>query len=145
MTLDTATAPSSLVQRGRRVRLPALTLAGTAAGALVVHVIDPNQTGNYPTCPFLAATGFYCPGCGTLRCLHALTEGNLATALQRNPATVLTVVFLVPCFVVWTRRLWRGRERTWAAPAWVIWTLFWAILAYWGLRNVPGWTWLSPA
>jgi hypothetical protein len=140
----TDAAPPSLVDRERRVRLPLAVLGGTAIGALVVHTLDPNQAGNYPTCPFLAATGFYCPGCGTLRALHAITDGDLATALQRNPATVLTLAFLVPCFVVWTRRLWRGRQRTWAAPAWLIWMLFWGILAYWALRNVPGWTWLSP-
>lgn len=145
MTISTHAASPSLAERGRRVRLPAFTLVSIGVGALVLHALDPNDSGNYPTCPFLATTGFYCPGCGTLRTLHALTNGDLATAFQRNPATVLTLAFLVPCFFVWSRRRWRGLERSWAAPAWVIWLLFWAILGFWTLRNIPDWTWLSPA
>jgi hypothetical protein len=31
------------------------------------------------------------------------------------------------------------------APAWLLYALFWAVLAFWVARNVPGWTWLSPA
>lgn len=144
MALTADAAPPSLADRGRRIALPALTLAATGVAALVVHAQDPNEAGSYPTCPWLQLTGTYCPGCGTLRCLHALTNGDVATAFARNPATVLTALYLVPCFLIWTHRRWEGRPRTWAAPAWVIWTLFWAILAYWALRNVPGWTWLSP-
>ena len=43
-------------------------------------MVDPNQPGHYPTDPFLAITGLYCPGCGTLRALHALARGDLLTA-----------------------------------------------------------------
>lgn len=56
----------------------------------------------------------------------------------------MAYVVLLVALVVWTRRLWQGRERTWLAPAWVLHSIFWGLLVYWGLRNVPGWTWLSP-
>lgn len=56
----------------------------------------------------------------------------------------MAYVVLLVALVVWTRRLWQGRERTWLAPAWVLHSIFWGLLVYWALRNVPGWTWLSP-
>ncbi|MFD0477703.1 DUF2752 domain-containing protein [Nonomuraea thailandensis] len=59
-----------------------------AAGAVfaVVGVIDPNEPGHYPTCPFLWATGLYCPGCGTLRTVHALAHLDPVAALGLNPS-----------------------------------------------------------
>jgi hypothetical protein len=32
-----------------------------------------------------------------------------------------------------------------AAPAWMLYGMFWVIMAFWVARNIPGWTWLSPA
>ena len=42
--------------------------------------------GHYPTCPFLAITGWYCPGCGSLRAVHDLLHGDLAGAVRPQPA-----------------------------------------------------------
>jgi len=39
----------------------------------------------YPRCFFNAATGLYCPGCGTLRALTALGELDFRTAFLYNP------------------------------------------------------------
>ena len=66
---------------------PALALAAALAYGVVVHLHDPTQPGNYPTCPFLWLTGWACPGCGTLRASHELTEGNVVGALAYNPLT----------------------------------------------------------
>ena len=127
------------------LRAPALVAAGAVAVTTVVAVVDPNQPGHYPTCPFLAATGYYCPGCGSLRALHDLAHGDPAGALARNPFMVLAALGLLVAFVLWTRRLWRGRARSWVAPPALLYGLLTLVLAFWVLRNVPGWTWLSPA
>ena len=124
---------------------PALVAAGCAAAGGVVFAVDPEVPGHYPTCPFLALTGFSCPGCGTTRAVHALLHGDPALALQRNPLTVAALVVLAVAFALWSRRLWQGRLRSWVAPPWVLYGLLGVILAFWALRNVPGWTWLSPA
>ncbi len=131
--------------RGRRLRGPALAAAGATAFVLAVHVVDPNEPGSYPTCPWLLITGTWCPGCGALRATRALTEGDIGTALARNPVTVIAWVAMVIGFANWTFRMWTGRQKKRLAPAWVLYTLFGALLAFWVLRNVPGWTWLSPA
>jgi hypothetical protein len=146
----TAVAPqrpaAPVVARGLgALRVPGLVAAGAVAVTTLVAVVDPNQPGHYPTCPFLAATGYYCPGCGSLRALHDLAHGDVTGALSRNPLMVLAAVGLLVGFVLWTRRLWRGRSRSWVAPPVLLYGLLTLVLAFWVLRNVPGWTWLSPA
>jgi len=131
---------------GRRAALLPL---GVAAAALVsagyVAAVDPNATGHYPTCPFLALTGWYCPGCGALRAVHAMARGDLSTALDRNPFTVVAVGYLVVTWLMWFQRSARGRPLRWLAPPWVLYGALGAILIFWVLRNIPGWTLLSPA
>ncbi|MBC9224794.1 DUF2752 domain-containing protein [Aeromicrobium sp. 636] len=123
----------------------AVTLAGLAAIA-VVAARSPEESGHYPTCPFLAVTGLFCPGCGSLRALHALAHGDLATAWDRNPLAVLLLPAVLVAWAAWGLRL-LGR-RAWhpsRIPAGWIWALLVVVLTYWVARNVPGWTWLSPA
>lgn len=126
------------------LRVPGLVLAAAAAVTTLVAVVDPHEPGHYPTCPFLAVTGYYCPGCGSLRALHDLAHGDVAGALARNPLMVLAAGGLLVAFVLWARRLWRGLPRTWVAPPRLLYALLTLVLAFWVLRNVPGWTWLSP-
>lgn len=139
--------PTSVPTAPRRGALRGPALVGVAAAAVVgvIAALDPNQSGHYPTCPFLALTGYYCPGCGSLRAIHDLARGNLEGALSRNPFTVVALVGLAIGWAFWVRRLWRGQPRTWAAPPALLYGLLTLVLAFWALRNVPGWTWLSPA
>src|SRR5450631_1503000 len=145
MYVPLRSAPTALVV-GRWAVLRPL---GVAAAAMVatgyVAAVDPNAAGHYPTCPFLAITGWYCPGCGSLRAIHALAHGDLMTALARNPFAVVALGYLVLSWVLWLDRTARGRPRRWLAPPWVLYGVLAAILMFWVLRNVPGWTWLSPA
>ncbi len=142
---QTAPAPSSarraggaLVRLSRRWRAIAVAAGATAYLALV----DPNH-GGYPPCPSYLLTGLYCPGCGGLRSVHALLHGDLATSLDRNPAVLPGLVLLAVLAVLWVRR---GRPPLSVRPsaAGFRWALV-GVALYWVLRNVPGWTWLSPA
>ena len=145
LRLDPAT-PGTVPRSGALSRaLPAAVgLAGLAAGT-VLYTVDPYD-GGYPTCPMLATTGLYCPGCGSLRAAHDLLHGDLAGALARNPLAVLAVPYLVLWLVGWgLRRAGRPAPRSTTLPAWVLWTVLGLVIAYGVLRNVPGWTWLSPA
>lgn len=132
-----------VISSGRR-----RTRAGVAAGILsattYVYAVDPSRPGHYPLCPLYAATGLYCPGCGMLRATHAALHGDIATSLAFNP--LLVPVAVLAGFLL-LRRLARGRGPVWPwaltnrfagffAAAFVLFTI---------ARNVPGWTWLSPA
>ena len=138
-------APRLDQSRGRRLLVPALSVVGVAGFLTVTHVVDPTQPGNYPTCRWMLLTGTWCPGCGTLRATHALTEGQVGVAFGYNPLTVLAYVVIFVGFLGYSVRQWTGRPKRHLAPAWVLYALFWGIIAFWVLRNVPGWTWLSPA
>ena len=131
---------------GRRAVLLPLGVAAVAlVGTGFVANVDPNVAGHYPTCPFLSITGWYCPGCGALRAVHALGHGDLMTALARNPFAVVALGYVLVTWVLWLERTARGRPLRWLAPPWVLYGVLGSILAFWVLRNLPGWTWLSPA
>ncbi|MFS0884655.1 DUF2752 domain-containing protein [Aeromicrobium sp. 179-A 4D2 NHS] len=121
------------------------TTAAAVAATATVALVSPEESGHYPTCPFLALTGLYCPGCGSLRTVHALAHGDLATAWDRNPLAMVLLPVVLVAWVAWGLRL--AGVRAWhpsRVPAPWIWALLGVVLVYWVARNVPGWTWLSP-
>lgn len=77
-----------------KIRAWGLLLATVASGA-AVFVLTPGETPWLPPCPFYYLTGLYCPGCGTLRGLHALMHGSLIGAWRCNPLMVLCLPLLL--------------------------------------------------
>jgi hypothetical protein len=144
--VDATGGPATGVVRWRPAALarPVLVAGAALAGVAWVGSVDPNEPGHYPTCPFLSVTGWFCPGCGSLRALHALAHGDLRTALARNPLMVLTVPMLMAWWTAWLVREVRRRPRRWAAPAWTIWGLLVLVLAFSVARNLPGAAFLAP-
>src|SRR5580693_9291812 len=51
-------------------------LAAVAVGAVLLELFDPATSGIFPPCPFRYLTGWYCPGCGSLRAIHQLLHGT---------------------------------------------------------------------
>jgi hypothetical protein len=117
-------------------------LAGCAlvAAALMLFAFDPARSGLFPPCPFHALTGLQCPGCGTLRALHALSHGHVLSALDLNP---LAMVFLVIGLAFVLARCLHMRL---APPRFAGWIVFSVIMLYWVARNVPAYpfTLLAP-
>ncbi|MDE6389999.1 MAG: DUF2752 domain-containing protein [Duncaniella sp.] len=105
------------------------------AAAAVYYALDP-AGGMLPRCPFKAATGLDCPGCGAQRALHACLHGEFAAAYACNPllAAELPLVLLVLAAELMPRRLARLRRVTASRP--FILT-FLAILILWTIyRNL---------
>jgi len=131
-----STLPAAGTGGARALRAPLATAGAALAATTYVGLIDPNQSGHYPTCPFLFITGYYCPGCGSLRAVHALTHGDIGAAVGLN---VLTLVSIVVATVVWGRwmlRSWRGQPRTRVAPPWTIYLVLGAVVVFWIVRNL---------
>lgn len=123
---------------------PALVAAAATTGMVVLHLVDPNEPGNYPTCPVLALTGFFCPGCGSMRMLHHLGDGDLAAAAAMNPLALALLPVLVLYWAQWLRRTVTGAPRGAPMPAWVVWGFLAVSVVYAVLRNLPGLEVLAP-
>ena len=125
---------------------PPASVAGGAAlalGGLVVR--DPSVAGHYPTCPFLAVTGLYCPGCGALRGLRALAGGDVEAMVGYNALLVAGIVLLGWAWLAWTGRCtgwWRIRPLPGTARFDL--GLLAVILAFAVVRNLPFGAALAP-
>ncbi|MEV5105705.1 DUF2752 domain-containing protein [Streptomyces massasporeus] len=95
--------------------------------------MDPTRPGRFPVCPFRTATGFDCPGCGSLRALHELTHGHLTAAADYN---LLLVVFLPCAAAVWVRTV-TGRARPRILPKWAAWATVIVLIVWAVIRNLP--------
>ncbi len=122
-------------------------IAASSLACMVLYLFDPSD-GGYPLCPFRAVTGLYCPGCGTLRCLHALLHLDLRSALDHNALTVLFVPMLVVAWLSVGFAGIRGRHPplVGTAPHWAGWALGIGFGLFWILRNVPvePFSWMAP-
>jgi hypothetical protein len=123
---------------------PVTSAAAAAAAFAVLALVDPNQPGHYPTCPFLAVTGHWCPGCGTLRAIHALSRGDVAAAAGLNVLFLASLPLLAVIWLRWVRRSWTGAPRPQPAPAALIWALAVGVLLFGVIRNLPFGAALAP-
>lgn len=128
-------APSTTSTTGNRGRL--FTALGTGAavvgGLAYIGLADPHRPNFlFPTCPFHAATGLLCPGCGGLRMVHDVLNGDMSAAVVDNVVALIGL----PLLLVWI--LFRRRsERPWLTP--VSGTVIVVIAVTWTVvRNLPG-------
>ena len=139
------TAPAASPDAARSARVPLALLGLGAVATAYVGAVDPNRPGHYPVCPFLALTGWWCPGCGGLRAVHALTRADLGTALHDNVLVVALCGFTASFWALWALRALRGRPRPAlrvGRPWWVAAAVL--VLAFTLLRNLPTGAYLAP-
>ncbi len=119
------------------VKLAVIAGGGGTAGFLLFS-FNPALARFYPPCPFHLLSGLYCPGCGSLRACHQLLHGNLRGAFGLNPLLVLTLPFIAYSFISQASATMGGQSlpAPFLRPIW-IWLLFWIIMAFWVLRNLP--------
>ncbi|MDF4250052.1 MULTISPECIES: DUF2752 domain-containing protein [unclassified Streptomyces] len=129
-----------------RLAVPLGSLAAVGAAFAVVAVVDPNEPGHYPACPFLTVAGLYCPGCGGLRSAHAVTQGDLGTALGANVLAVLLFAGFALGWLHWAVGAVRGRRYTFPVRlrAWHWWALGALAVAFTVVRNTPLGAGLAP-
>jgi len=126
----------TLPSQNRPCFLLAILVGATALVAL--RLFDPATAGVFPPCPLRELTGWYCPGCGSLRALHQLLHANFRAAFAFNPLAVISLPFLAYGGASYTSFQIRGRYLPKCfVPAFWIWTLFAAILIFGIARNLP--------
>ncbi|WP_242614087.1 DUF2752 domain-containing protein [Actinomadura roseirufa] len=122
----------------RRLLAPAAVLAAVAAGSALLAFVDPNEPGHYPACPFLFATGLYCPGCGTMRMVHALAHGRVGEAFGLNPMVLMLLPVFAHLYVRWVARSVRGLPmRSALFRPKVVYGFIGLLIVYWVVRNLP--------
>lgn len=106
-------------------------LAVGAAGAAMLFALNPETSRLFPPCPSRWLTGWHCPGCGTLRALHQLLNGNLMAAISFNPLAVLSMPLLA----------WMAFRPRWVMHPHAPWAVLAVVVVYGVLRNIPAWPW----
>jgi Protein of unknown function (DUF2752) len=117
------------------------------AATIVIFLFNPTQNAFYPRCLLYLTTGLYCPGCGSLRCVHQLSHGHFLAALHDN----LLLVLALPVIGVYgwrSARSWLKGEplpRIILRPFWVA-ALVTVVILFTILRNIPAapFNWLAP-
>jgi len=119
-------------------------LAG-AGTAVLLHLRDPHSSGAYGFCPYLAVTGQPCPGCGGLRAINDLTQGDIAGAVSSNALAVVLVVVLAGAWLRWASLRGRGVDaRMFTLGARGATVLLVAVVAFGVFRLTPWGSWLRP-
>ena len=115
-----------------------ILLAAGAAGLVLLRLFDPATSHLFPPCPLRALTGWYCPGCGSLRALHQLLLGNFRAAFALNPFAVISLPFLLYGAVSYASYTLRGKylPRVLVPAPWIQ-TLAVALLMFTVARNLP--------
>ena len=104
----------------------------------------PARPGSWGICPTRFLTGLDCPGCGGLRAVNDLTNGDLVGAASSNLLFVAAIPFLVLGWLLWLRSEPRARGDLQTGR----WTPWWATTAialtvvFVGCATSPG-NWLA--
>lgn len=147
-TAGESSAPSAPVAAPRpglhRAILPLVIVAGGAALALLVQVVfDPFRM-HIPLCIVHQLTGLHCPGCGGIRAVHALLEGDLLLALRSNVLIVGALPVVAAGYLLWMRRRIQGRRFA-VIPSSGLMIALAALIALFSVaRNLPMFWFLAP-
>lgn len=111
-----------------RIKLIVLISIVGIVGLVFLYLYNPQDISIFPRCPFYALTGYKCPGCGTLRAIHALLHFRVAAAFKLNPFLFFAIPVMVGMLA--SRRV--ARNATLGKGVLVV------TIGYWILRNIFG-------
>lgn len=147
MVASAGSGAAAVPEPGRRPWTgPAVVAAGAGVGALSFALRDPFLPGAWPACPFHAATGLWCPFCGSTRAVYALARGDLGLMLANNPLLPLWALLAVWGWLWWLSKLsvipvrLPAPTSTRASRAVLAATL----IVFWVGRNLPALAFLAP-
>lgn len=114
-----------------------LLFAVVIISIIMLYIFNPASSKIFPPCPFHKLTGFYCPGCGSLRAINRLLHGCFLDAFWLNPLMIIALPFLVYglvaefCYSLFSYKL----AMPFIKAVWIWWMLA-IIILYWIARNI---------
>jgi len=139
-----ALEPAATDERVAGARRFGAVVVGTAAAGIGLLLIRPPVEGAYPPCPWKAVTGLDCPFCGGMRCVSALAQGDVGTAVDFNLLASVAVPALLLIGVVALvagRRAQPMLDRLFAP--WMVRVGLGVLIGWFVLRLLPIWPGLS--
>lgn len=140
-----------------RLSAPATIAAVTLGAAFALGIRDPHVRGSWIECPLLWLTGWACPLCGGLSCVHDIVTGDWSRAVADNAYVVFVLgPALVAGWAAWTWLSALGDQPlptgpVTAAAQWMTTnsaTLWCGVggagLVFWVVRNLPWGAGLNP-
>lgn len=86
-----------------------LLLAALLSWASLLHLHDPVESAVYPKCLVKQSTGLDCPGCGSSRCVRAMSHLEFKEAFLYNPLAFVAfpglVIYALGMLFGWWKRL----------------------------------------
>ncbi len=142
----TLSAPVDGRSRWKRVRAPVLLAGGLLGLSVLLHLRDPHQSGSWGYCPWLMLTGTYCPGCGGLRAVNDLTDGDIVAAASSNLLFIASLPLIAWGWTRWLLGRWRGQFNDINARRFGIGAAVFLLVAFAFaiVRNTPFGAWLAP-
>ena len=114
-----------------------IILAISTAAIILLYNLNPSASSFFPPCPIHKITGLYCPGCGSLRALHQLFNGNILRAFRFNPLMIVALPFISYSFLSYILDGIIGKRLHGIfIPAFYIWLILAIILLFGILRNI---------
>jgi Protein of unknown function (DUF2752) len=145
LTANTAGLGTVHTSRSRALALPLGSAGVVSAATVVLYRTGGHDLGPLATCWFHAGTGLYCPFCGSLRGVAALSHGNLLAALHDNAPVLL---LLGVATLIWGRRVLSAFAGTTVSRTGLSGRTSVALAAFFLVfmiyRNTPYGAWLAP-
>ena len=116
----------ALNRKHLNVAIAALIAVAIAASLVFLYLYNPQDISFFPRCPFYALTGYKCPGCGTLRAIHAMLHFRFGDALRLNPLLFAAIPVVVGLLV----------SRRFATNVVVSRVILAVVIIYWIVRNI---------
>ena len=108
-----------------------------AAAGWFLYLVNPLQQLGWLRCPVNLMTGFYCPGCGSLRAIHALLNGDLLSAVSNNLLAVIALPVLFGFGIRGIVNNLKGKTSSTPASPAAAWLVFWTVIGFAVIRNLP--------
>lgn len=112
---------------------------GSIGLLLLLFLYNPQEVPFYPRCPIYMLSGYQCPGCGSLRAIHALLHGQIVQAWHYNSLLFFAIPAVAYYFTLialrrkyaWAEHLYIQSGKAIVQYLFVLFVLLWVVVRNW--------------